>query len=284
MPVIEYFNFYYFLYLALAFGLFFGLYFLLRHKSASASKWVLFSILLLSFVLHFLKLFDEFYQAWMPYSIRTITPENICAVSVLIFPFFFLSKNPLLKDYMFYVGIFSGIGATVLPIDVIGRSAFEFETFRYHFSHALLWIIPLLMVVLKLHTLDYKRIIKVPFIFYLILCIILVNEVILIGAGFVNADILFSREIRNHTLIFGPLAEVEFIGVIFNTLTPEIFRTVPIGPNVGEVFYWPIVWLIIPSFVYFSLASLLLSFPFEYRKIKHDIVALMLRLSGKGTR
>jgi hypothetical protein len=215
----------------------------------------------------------------MPYSIRTITPENICAVSVLIFPWFFLSKNPILKDYMFYIGIFSGIGATVLPIDVISRSAFEFETFRYHFSHALLWIIPLLMVLLKLHTLDYKRIIKVPFIFYLILCIILVNEVILVGTGFVQADILFSSEIRNHTLIFGPLAEVEFIGILFNTLTPELFRTVPIGVNAGNPFYWPIVWLIIPSFVYFSLASLILSLPFEHKRIKNDVKLLFAKLN-----
>ena len=281
--MVEYFNFYYFLYLALAVALFFGLYFLLRNKSEQVSKIVLFSILLTSFILHFLKLLDESYKAWLPYSIRTITPENICAVSVLVFPWFFLSKKTILKDYMFYIGIFSGIGATVLPIDVIGHNAFAFETFRYHFSHALLWIIPLLMVLLKLHTLDYKRIIKVPFIFYLILCIILVNEIILIGTGFVNPDILFSREIRNHTLIFGPLSEVEFIGIIFNTLTPEIFRTVPIGVNASQPLYWPIVWLIIPSFVYFSLASLLLSLPFEHKRIKKDIKLLITKIKSSAS-
>ena len=276
--MVEYFNFFYFLHLAFAAALLLGLYFALRNKSEATSKIVLFSILLASFILHFAKLAHPFYREWMPYAIHTISPENICAVSVLVFPWFFLSKNTLLKDYMFYIGIASGIGATILPIDVIGHGAFEFETLRYYFSHALLWVVPLLMVLLKLHTLDYKRIIKVPFLFYLILCIILVNEVILIGTGFIHADFLFSREVRNHTLIFGPLAEIEFVGVLFNTLTPELFRTVPVGPNAGQVFYWPIVWMILPSFIFFNIFALLLALPFDHRRVSTDLKRIRRRL------
>lgn len=277
--MVEYFNFYYFLYIALALALLLGLYLLLKNKSVKTSKAVLFCILLASFILHFVKLAFDFYQQWMPVAIRTITPENICAVSVMIYPWFFLSKKPLLKDYMFYFGIMSGVGATLIPIDVIGHNAFDFETFRFYFSHILLWVVPLLMVLLKLHTLDYKRIMKVPFIVYLILCVILANEVMLIGAGFVHIDHLFCTEIRNHTLIFGPLAEVYFLGSLFNTLTPEVFRTIPFGENAGEVFYWPIVWLIIPSFIYFSLASFLLALPLEFRRVKSDASALFCRMA-----
>jgi hypothetical protein len=279
--MVEYFNFFYGLYIALALFLLTVLYLLLRGKSKKTSAIILFGLLFSSFVLHFLKLTAGYYQSWMPYSIRTVTPENVCAVSVLIFPWFFLSKKKILKDYMFYMGMISGIGTTIIPVDVIGHHAFEFETVRFYFSHILLWVVPLLMVLLKLHTLDYKRIVKVPLLVYLVLGIILVNEVILAGAGFVRIDYFYSYELRNSSLIFGPQAAVEFLGGLFLPLTPQIFTTVPVGANAGDVYYWPIVWLIIPSFIYFSIVSLLLSLPFEYKSIRKDILAFISRRQNK---
>ena len=276
--MVEYFNFYYFMYIGFAFALITGLYLLLRNKSKKISAIILFGILLFNFALHFLKLTHSSYMELMPRAIRTVTPENICAVSVMVFPWFFLSKNNLLKDYMFYMGVASGIGATVLPIDAIGLNAFEFETVRYYLSHILIWAAPLLMVMLKLHALDYKRIIKAPFLTYLVLCIILVNEIILTGAGFVHISHLYSNEIRNSSLIFGPLPQVEFIGILFTPLTPDLFLTVPIGANAGEVYYWPIVWLVIPFYIYFCIAALLLSLPFEYKNLKKDILILKRRI------
>jgi len=279
MIMIEYFNFYYFLYIAFALGLLVGLYLLLRNKSAKTSNTVLLCLLLSNFILHFLKLAFYNYQQWMPWAIRTITPENICAVNVLVFPWLFLSKKDILKDYMFYIGTMSA-GATFLPIDVIGHGAFELETMRFYYSHILIWVIPLLMVMLKLHTIDYKRIIKVPFFFYFILCIILVNEVILTGAGFLHIDYLYSYEIRNAALIFGPLAELEFLGILLTSLTPELFLTVPIGANAGATYYWPIIWLMLPFFIYFCILAVLLSLPFEYNNMKKD----MLKLKAKITK
>ena len=277
--VVEYFNFFYFLYIAFAVGLLVGLYFLLRNKSKKTSAAVIFGILFFNFVWHFLKLAFEPYQRWMPYAVRTITPENICAISVLVFPWFFLSGKKLLKYYMFYMGILSGLGATIFPVDAIGHHAFEFETMRFYFSHILLWVVPLLMVMLKLHALDYRRIIKVPFLAYLVLCIILVNEIILIGTGFVNMHHLFSNDIRNSALIFGPLADVELLGTLFTALTPEVFLTRPVGPNAGEAFYWPIVWLMIPFYVYFCAIAILLALPFERKNIKADLLALKTKLA-----
>jgi len=276
--IVEYFNFFYFLYIAFGLGLLLGLYFLLRNKSKTTSRIVLFGILLSNFSLHFLKLNFYPYQQWMPYAIRTITPENICSVSVLLFPWIFLSNKKILKDYMFYMGVASGLGATLIPVDAIGQHAFLFETMRFYVSHMLLWVVPLLMVLLKLHTLDYKRVLKIPLLVYVVLCIILVNEIILIGTGFVDKSFLFSNDIRNSALIFGPLAEVEFLGVLFTALTPSVFLTVPVGANAGAAFYWPILWLVVPAFIYFSAVALLLSLPFEYKNIKRDITALKTRI------
>jgi len=259
--MVQHFNFYYFLYLALAVGLLIGLYLLLRNKSERTIFFVLFILLVANFALHFLKLFADFYQERMPWSIRTITPENICAVSVLLFPWFFLSKNKLLRDYMYYIGMISGIGATVFPIDVIGHYAFDFETIRYYVAHSLIWVIPLLMVMLKVHTLEYKRILKVPIIAIAVLCLILINEVILTGLGFVRADVLFSYEIRNAALIFGPNPDIAFVGTMFLPLTPTMFTTIPFGVYAGSTFYWPIIWMIIPGYIYFCIIAGLLALP-----------------------
>ena len=277
--MVEYFNFYYFLYITFALSLLLGLYFLLRPRSGVSngknkkiSTIVLFCILLSNFILHFLKLAFDSYQEFMPYAIRTITPENVCVVSVLIFPWIFLSKSKILKDYMFYMGIISGLGATIIPIDAIGRNIFEFDTIRFYYCHIIIWVVPLLMVLLKLHTLDYKRILKIPFLAYLVLCLILINEIILTGAGFVHVNHLFNNEIRNSALIFGPLADVEFLGKLFTPLTPKLFLTVPVGANAGAVYYWPILWLVIPSYIYICITALLLSLPFEYKNIKADLL------------
>jgi len=277
--MVEYFNFFYFLYIAFALGLLFGLYFLLRNKSKKTSKIVLFSIFFANFSLHFLKIKHSSYQEWMPHALRTMSPENICAVSVLVFPWFFLFGKKILKDYMFYMGIAGGLGATLIPVDAIGRNPFEFEVMRFYFSHIILWTMPLLMVMLKLHTLDYKRILKIPLLVYATLCLILVNEIILIGIGFVDIRHLFSSEIRNSALIFGPLPEVEFLGILFTTLTPSLFLTVPAGANAGAPFYWPILWMIIPSYFYFSAASLVLALPFEYKNIRKDIAGLKAKIA-----
>ena len=274
------FNSFYFLYIALALVLLVGLYFLLRNKSKKVSFIVLFSLLLSGFVLHFLKLYADFYQAWFPISIRTLTPEAICTVSIIIFPWLFLSKKPLARDYLFYMGVFGGLVATLYPVNVIGFDAFEFETIRFFYHHVLLWIVPLLMMMLKLHTLDYRRIWKIPFLAIFVLCIILINEVILVGTGFVRADLLFSYEFRNTALIFGPMPELGPVNTFLTALTPEFLTTVPFGPNAGETFYWPIVWMLIPAYIYFTIGAFLLALPFEHKNVKRDIVALKAKITS----
>ena len=271
--MIDYFNFYCYLYIAFALGLLTGLYFLLRNKSKRTCNIVLFSLLLSSFILHFVKLAFNYYQDWMPWAIISITPENLCAVSALVFPWLYISNKKILKDYLFYMGVLSGLCATIYPMGAAGLNAFEFETVRFYYCHILIWVVPLLMVMLKLHTLDYRRILKVPFLIYLALCIILVNETVLTGAGFINADYLFSNAVRNASFIFGPSPEVSVLGKLFTALTPGVFTKVPVGANAGSVFYWPVVWMIIPVYVYFCVYAFLLALPFEHRHIRRDFFA-----------
>ena len=280
--MIEFFNIFYYLYIAFGLILLVGLYFLLRNKSEKVQSAVLFSLLLSGFILHFLKVFADYYQQWMPIALRTLTPEAICTVSILVFPWLFLTKNALLKDYMFYMGVLGGFVATIFPVLILDFEAFEFETIRYFYHHILLWVVPTLMVILKLHTLDYKRIWKAALLAVVVLFIVFINEVILTGLGFVRADLLFSHEYRNTSLIFGPMKELGPVNDLLLAFTPSLFTTVPVGPNAGETFYWPIVWMLFPAYIYACIGAFLLALPFEYKNVKRDILALRQKIIKTG--
>ena len=131
---VRYLDFFYFMYIALGVGFFFACYFFLRGKSARFISRFLFTIIALNFILHFCKQFFSSYRAELPGSLKKSTAENICAVSTLIFPFIYLSKNKTLKDYMFYMGVLSGIAATLLPVEAVGHAPFDVDVIRFYLS------------------------------------------------------------------------------------------------------------------------------------------------------
>ncbi|MDE7305962.1 MAG: hypothetical protein K2N33_01090, partial [Clostridia bacterium] len=137
---------FYYIYPVLSIGTCIGLYFLLRRKSKKVQYWTLFGLLAFNFALHFLKLAFPVYRGRpFPAVLSKCTFENICAVSTLIFPFLFLSKSKAGKDYMFYLGLISGIGATFAPMPIQGLAFYELETIRFYICHGGIWTVPLLM-------------------------------------------------------------------------------------------------------------------------------------------
>ncbi|MCD8372646.1 MAG: YwaF family protein, partial [Clostridia bacterium] len=179
---VEYGSFFYFLYPLLQVLIVIELYFLLRKRSKKAVYWILFAFFAFNFALHFLKVFFYPYNDPGKYSesdiIFTLSPSNICALNVIIFPFLYLTKRPALKVYMFYVGIISGFAAVWLPSmgDFDTSNAIAFDTFRFYTCHGILWMTPLLMVLLGVHKLNYRRIWITPVIYIIVLSLVLVNN------------------------------------------------------------------------------------------------------------
>ena len=114
---IQMFNGWYFLMLFICIGAVVGLYFLLRKRSAKTQKIVLFSILLFGLILHFLKCFIPPYSLDADRLYRDIFFINICGANIALFPFFFLIKNDRAKDYMFYIGVLSGLISILYPME-----------------------------------------------------------------------------------------------------------------------------------------------------------------------
>ena len=156
---IQMFNIWYFLWLFLSVGGIVGLYFLLRNKSARTQKIVLFSLLAFGLLLHFLKVYIPPYSVDEARKWRDAWFVNICGANIALFPFLFFSKNKYVKDYMFYIGVLSGIIAIVYPQEPLAKSnqIGEFwDIVRFYYHHWMLLAVPLLMVLFKQHTLSYS--------------------------------------------------------------------------------------------------------------------------------
>lgn len=277
--VISMFNFWYFFWLLLSVGAFLGLYFLLKNKSEKTQKIVLFSILVFGFLLHFLKVFIPPYSVDEARMLRDSWFVNICAANIALFPFMFLSKKECLKDYMFYIGVLSGLIALFYPeepIAKVNQLAEQLDIVRFYFHHWMLLSVPLLMVLLGHHKLSYKRVYRAPIGLLLLMLFIMLNQLFQSELGFIPLrarEEFFSIGYKNTSYIWGP-GENDAIGSFFALFTPKFFKTVPVGEFVGQTKYWPWFWMIVPVFVLVTPLSFLLSMIFDGKTFANDVKKL----------
>ena len=158
------FNGWYFFWLLLCGGATAGLYFLLRNKSVFTQKAVLFGLLALGLLFHFLKVYIPPYSVDEARMLRDSWFVNICGANIALFPFLFFSKNNKVKDYMFYIGVISGLIALFYPQEPIAKTnqaAEQLDIIRFYYHHWMVMAVPLLMVLFGHHKLSYKRILAV---------------------------------------------------------------------------------------------------------------------------
>lgn len=283
---IQMFNAWYFLFLAISIGLFIGLYFLVKNKTPKTQKWTLFSLLAFALLLHFLKVLIPPYSNNLSRLYNDIWFINICAANILLFPFFFLSKSDKLKDYMFYIGVLSGIASVLYPMEPLAKvsqSSEWLDVVRFYIHHNILWYVPLLMVIFKQHKLNYKRIVFTPIIFLCVMLFIMVNQVLQSELGFIamrgNEDAFFEIPYKNTSLIWGP--ENKDYAKLLTIFCPNIFKTVPVGEFAGQVKYWPWFWLIIPVFVYVIPIVFLMCLIFDWKNLVNDIKNLKIKIKER---
>ena len=203
---IQMFNLWYFLFLFISIGGFVGLYFLLRNKSKLDIKIVLISLMVFALVLHFMKGLFPPYSLNYEIHLRDSWFINICGANIALFPLILISKNKYLKDYMFYIGLISGVIAVCYPIDPMlkaNQSAEWIDIVRFYIHHNLLWYCPLLMVLLEIHSIDFKRVWSTPIIFLGVMLFIMLNQVLQSELGFIGlrGDDIHSIPYVNNSLI-----------------------------------------------------------------------------------
>lgn len=268
---VEFLNLPYFIFLFFGIGITVGLHYLLRNKSMKTKKTVIFSLLMFNFALHFLKLLFPPYNQSLQIGLRDVFAINICAVSVIVFPFIYLSKSEGAKDFMFYLGVLSGTLALLIPTEALGEQIWQFDLFRFYIAHTILLVAPFLMVSLGVHKLNYKRIWRMPLYMVVYFMFIMVNQVLQSELGIIDPRSSDFLKINFKNSSFFWKKETDPLFVVFDIFTPQIFKTVPFGPYAGQDKYWPLIWITPAILVYFTVLPFLMSLPWERKHIASDL-------------
>ena len=285
--IIAMFNTWYFFWLLLAAGATTGLYFALRKADPAVQKAVMYSLLQIGLLMHFLKVFIPPYSVDEARMLRDAWFVNICGANIALFPFFFFSKNNYIKDYMFYIGGLSGLIALFYPQEPMAKvdQLAEFwDIVRFYYHHWMLLTVPLLMLLLGHHKLSYKRLLSAPVGLLLLMLFIMLNQIFQSELGYIplRGNDLFAIAYKNTSYIWGP-GENDAIGTFFTWFCPDFFRTIPVGEYAGQTKYWPWFWMICPVFLLVPPLSFGLCMIFDHKAFATDCKALLHYKSPKNT-
>ncbi len=255
-----------------------GLYFLLRRRSARTKKIVVAVLLFVNLAQHLFK--SVIYPQYYGQGFAAInTAYNICAFLIIASPVVFFTKSGVWKDFIACLGCAAGMGAMLVPYWFIGQTVFQWEAFRFYFCHGLLFLTSALPPLLGLHRLNWRSFWKLPFLYYLMLAIILVNDVVCFSLGMYGdpaGDLWATLDSLNPGWCIRPNPSFGVINDIIFALTPDIF----LGDAATGKPYVPILWYAIPLYLLIAVAGFAVLAVADRKRLKKDFSDLGQRLSS----
>ena len=270
--LINYGSFMYFAYIFIAVGACIGAFFALRHKSERVKRITLLCIALVNFVQHIFKALI-YPHYWGSFSPHLSSAYNVCAFLILATPFVLLFGNELIRNYMTYLGTIAGMIAMLVPFWFIGKSAFQWEAYRFYLCHSLLFISSLLPALLGFHKMRWRHFWKMGLLFLLMLAIILLNDVFFVAIdgydGTNPNDIYGSLCLINPCWSVLPPSNFDWLVSIIAFFSPAFLM----GGN-SSGFYVPILWYAIPMYLGITLVAFIVCVLLDSSAFKADFKAL----------
>ena len=89
--------------------------------------------------------------------------------------------------------------------------------------------------------------------------------------GFTAFQLFMDRQYLNNSFVFGPTDDMGAFGRFIGNLTLPIMKVDVFSINNGQTTYWPVIWLLFPSYILFVPLYLFMSFFFNIKgKIKRN--------------
>lgn len=248
-----------------------GAWAVLRRCTDKVQRIAVFSVMLLNVLQHFLKPFLYPQYAGQGFSYN-MTAYNLCALLIILSPVAYLWKNRFLRNFVLMVGAVAGLSAIVFPVWFIGRPVWSLQWHygRFYICHALLFLSSVLPLALGHHRPSYKEFWQVGLAFLLGLCVILINDVLLICAGIypkIGTMGMYELLLETNTcLMMGPPKGLPWLTDIIGIFSPSFFM----GNNpAGQ--YVPILWYAIPLYLGITVTALLVFSAMDHKNLAADI-------------
>ena len=265
MFIINYGNLTYFMTLIIPVVVLLILFFSFRKRSKKVQKGLILTLM-------FINLFQHLFKAWVWYPVYhgqfdlyNISFCNICATSIIISPFVFLSKNKYLKDALFYIGVMGGLFSMAIPYWYEGKSALEPDFIRFFTCHSILFLTSMLPILFGLHRPNIKRFWAVGIIYIAYEVLIFADTVIIYyftkGNDW-NLAYTLAYDENQFWITHRPIRE-DAIGRVFNMLKLESLIYDGSRSDIPILYDFYIVYIII------TLGVLLVSLLF-FRKEKDE--------------
>ena len=296
LKYVQFFNFWYFFFIIATAVSVFVLDGVCAKKGRVYTDRLVMTLVWINFGLHLFKQFFPGYREKWPDGFADSLCPNFCAALILFSPFILHWGRPSWKDYMYYMGVISGIVAILLPSGLMryddfpnGITSFDYvlEVVRYYFCHAVIILAGYLMVAHGSHKLEFSRIKYLPFTL-LFICILVGAHSIIWGPIFKLKDfphdwlgedgvlnnLSIHNQIANQSMIFGPQPSVD--GII-RPIAKFFIPYLMVYNYDGKIYFTPILWVEPFFLILIATVGSAMTYPFDKLGVKSSFEAFRQR-------